>query len=232
MTDRRPVRTVEKLKNLVALCAMTSVIAACLGSDAIGVDPELIDRPEPGPTTIPVVDWTDPAQRADLGEGWTVGACDGDGPFLCVERNNDPVGVIEAIAFPVASFEQIDQTADDLAKLEEFARNYHSDISEDRAKGCGEDYGFEKLGPDRVELGGQPGVFFGFAGWLPDGRRSELNLQYATIVEDQFLLIAANAYEEGGCPGRDDLSTWDSGSLSGFRSRMAKLLAASPLPQL
>ena len=232
MTDRRPVRTVEKLKNLVALCAMTSVIAACLGSDAIGVDPELIDRPEPGPTTIPVVDWTDPAKRADLGEGWTVGACDGDGPFLCVERNNDPVGVIEAIAFPVASFEQIDQTADDLAKLEEFARNYHSDISEDRAKGCGEDYGFEKLGPDRVELGGQPGVFFGFAGWLPDGRRSELNLQYATIVEDQFLLIAANAYEEGGCPGRDDLSTWDSGSLSGFRSRMAKLLAASPLLQL
>ena len=43
---------------------------------------------------------------------------------------------------------------------------------------------------------------------------------------------AIAAYEDGGCPGRDDQSTWDSESLSAFRTRLTRLLAASPLPEL
>jgi hypothetical protein len=98
--------------------------------------------------------------------------------------------------------------------------------------GCGPDYGFDPFPVEDFVLGGTPGVSFGFLGTMPSGKPSELNLQYATIVGDRVLSIVAIAYDEGGCPGRDELSGFDSVTLRDFRPRLEEVLHESPLPNL
>lgn len=178
-----------------------------------------------------VIDWDDPSVVVDLGEGWTIGACEGEAPFLCVERDGNIVGGLEAISYPVDSFDALDPAAAPAENLDTFVAEFHEAMSTDRASGCGADYGFESIGPDPFVLGGHEAIGYGFAGTLADGSPSELNLQYATIVGDTIVSVVAIAYDEGGCPGRDDLSTWDSATLSEFRSRMEQVLEVSPLPE-
>lgn len=149
---------------------------------------------------------------------------------MCVERDGRPVGSIEAISYPISSFDNLDSAAAADINLLAFAKAFHEAVAADRAAGCGPDYGFEKLGPDEFTLGGSSGIFYGFVGNLADGAPSELNQQYATIVGDQVISITAIAYDEGGCPGRDDTSTWDSLTLSEFRPFLERALHDSPLP--
>ncbi len=46
------------------------------------------------------------------------------------------------------------------------------------------------------------------------------------------MIIVAIAYDEGGCPGRDDLSTWDSATLAEFRPLLEAVLRVTPLPAI
>jgi len=198
------------------------LMAACLGNDAAAYDPTISTKPpattatSQPPDTEPVtetpatsqppedagpaiVDWGDPSIVADLGNGWTVRACEGDGPFLCVEESGMLVGTIEGIAFPVSSFDSLDPAADDRSNLATSAAGFHASLETDRSTGCGAGYGFERLGTDDFVLSATPGVFYGYVGTMPDGSSSELNLQYATIVGDQIVSLTAIAYDEGGC---------------------------------
>ena len=45
-------------------------------------------------------------------------------------------------------------------------------------------------------------------------------------------MIVAAAYDEGGCPGRDDTSGFDSATLHAFEPFLEIVLADSPLPDL
>ncbi len=202
------------------------VLSACLGNDAGTID----TGPARADGAAGMIQWDDRDHIADLGGGWTVQACGGDSPLMCVDRDGSPVGTIEAIRSPISSFDSLDQAAGDDINLLAFAKAFHEAVAADRAAGCGADYGFEKLGPDEFTLGGGSGVFYGFVGNLPDGAPSELNQQYAAIVGDQVVAITAVAYDEGGCPGRDDASSWDSLSLSEFRPFLERALHDSPLP--
>ncbi|HJR87689.1 MAG TPA: hypothetical protein VJ930_08555 [Acidimicrobiia bacterium] len=179
-----------------------------------------------------MVDWEDPAKVAELDGGWVVRACEGEAPLLCVERSGQTVGVVEAMSFPIASFDDLDPNGDPRENLELFAAGFVAAIGSDRELGCGADYGFDPLPVKDFVLGGTPGVSFGFVGSMPDGEPSELNLQYATIVGEEILSIVATAYDEGGCPGRDDLSSFDTATLSEFRPRLEEVLHESPLPDV
>lgn len=202
------------------------LLAACLGNDAEANDPDINDQPSA------VVDWKDPSKVTDLGDGWTIQACEGDGPFLCVERDGVNVGTLEGIAFPVASFDALDPDGDVAANLATFANDFHESLEADRTATCGDGYVFDRLGPETFGMGGTPGIFYGYRGTMADGSPAELNLQYATIAGDQIVAITAIAYDEGQCPGRDDTSSWDSETLSEFRSRLERVIQESPLPDL
>ena len=97
--------------------------------------------------------------------------------------------------------------------------------------GLGSDSLFETFGPSPFDLGGAPAVAYGFIGTMSDGSSSELQHQYATIVGDDVVLVGAAAYDDGGCPGRDDTSTFDSATLAEARPHIERVLTASPLPQ-
>lgn len=186
-------------------------------------------EPEPEPAGE-AVDWTDPGRVVTFDGGWAVRACEGDAPLLCVERDGTPVGVVEATTYPVASFDTLDpeRTADE--NLRTLAAGFVETFEADRAAGCGAEYVFEPLPAAPFTLGAEPGVVYGFAGTMPDGQASELNLQYAAIVGDRIVAVTAIAYDEGGCPGRDDLSSFDSGTLAAFRPFLETVLINSPLP--
>ena len=217
----RRIRPADVTAQLLAV-----VVSGCLGNDAASID---TGPPRPD-GAAGMIAWGDPGHVADLGGGWTVQACEGGGPFMCVERDGRQVGTLETIIYDISSFDTLDPDADAETNLRAFADDFHASISADRAAGCGADYVFESLGPDDFVVGGTNGVFYGFVGALADGAPSELNQQYATIVGDRVVSITAIAYDEGGCPGRDDTSSWDSLTLSEFRPFLERALHDSPLP--
>lgn len=74
------------------------------------------------------------------------------------------------------------------------------------------------------------GIVFGFEGLLVDGTTSELNLHCATIVDGAVVPMVANAHDEGGCPGPDDLGGFGSDALLQLRPRLEAVLRSIPLP--
>lgn len=179
-----------------------------------------------------IVDWDDPAVIADLGDGWQLHACAGDAPLLCASRDGEEAGVVEAHAFAITSVDVIDPAAAAADNLAALAADYLAIFETDRAAGCGAGYEFEPIPPNPIVLGGASGLAYGFVGRMPDGAPSEVQLQYAAIVESKVLLLTASAYDEGGCPGRDDLGGFTSSQLLELRDPWEAILPAVPLPQL
>ncbi len=66
---------------------------------------------------------------------------------------------------------------------------------------------------------------------MPDGSPSELHVQHAVIDGDHVVVIAAGAYDDGGCPGPDGLGSFDTETLTTFRPLLERILAVSPLPE-
>lgn len=206
------------------------LLVACGTQAEVPRSPTTASPDQPPDDVGAVVDWEDPSHVVELEGGWVVHACEGDGAFLCVERGRQAVGVVEALWYPITSFEHLDRDGDPKKNLDLFASGFVEAIGSDRAVGCGSDYVFEPFPVEDFVLGGTPGISFGFEGKMPDGSSSELNLQYATVVGDHVLSIVAIAYDEGGCPGRDELSGFDSVTLAEFRPQLEAVLHESPLP--
>lgn len=210
----------------IAVTAMMSLCVSCADSTAGPVG-----EPNPRPAPNTVIDWNEPADRVVFAEtGWAIHACEGEAPLLCVEHFARPVGVIEANGYDVEDFDDLDPAAATRENLEAFARGFFQSLVDDRAAGCGSDYLFEPIEPTEFTFAGWPGLSFGFEGSWPDGKPSELNLQYAAIVDGRIISITAIAYDEDGCPGRDELSGFTSGELAEFRRHLEQVLRASPLP--
>jgi hypothetical protein len=214
---------------LVSSAALFFVIACGVSND--GAAPTTAPAPDQPPVGLgAVVDWEDPSLVVELDGGWALHACEGDGALLCVERAGRAVGVVEALSYPIDSFEDLDREHDPRENLDLYAAGFFEAIGSDRAIGCGSDYVFRPFPVEDFVLGGTPGISFGFEGKLPNGTPSELNLQYATIVGEHVLSIVAIAYDGGGCPGRDDLSGFHSTTLDEFRPQLEAVLHESPLP--
>lgn len=205
---------------LASLLAML-VIAGCGDAPAT---PEPVTDP-----SVPQIDWSDPGVIAELPGGWTVHACEGDAPLLCVESDGEYVGSVELMSYPVSSFVDLDPSDPTRDNLLILANGFIEALATDRAAGCGADYVFTEIEPTAFGLG-DGGMAYGFEGAMADGRPSELNLQYSTIVDEMIVSVVAAAYDDGGCPGRDDSSGFDSATLAEFRPLLERLLAGNPLP--
>lgn len=214
-----------------ALVMTALVLGACSGSSGPpDTATPLPDQP-PG-DSAPIVDWTDPDKTVTFDNGWTVHACEGDAPLLCVEKHGTAIGVVEALAYQVDSLEWFDPALSRDQNLSALAEEFARALGSDRALGCGSDYVFDPFSPEPFVLSNTPGVFFGFSGTMPDGDASELILQYATLIEDRIISIVATAYDEGGCPGRDELGGFQTAQLAEFRPHLEAMLYQSPLPEV
>lgn len=211
--------------------AVAATLAALLGASCADTEPTPISGPG-RPGDDPIVDWVDPTARIEFDVGWAIHACEGDAPLLCVERRGRHVGVVEAAGYAVDGFDGLDPATAPEENLAAFAGGFFESLVADRTAGCGAEYVFDPIGPTPFPIGGRPGISFGFTGTMPDGTPSELNLQYAVIVDGRIITISAIAYDAGGCPGRDDLSGFRSADLSDFRAYLEEVLRQSPLPEV
>jgi hypothetical protein len=182
------------------------------------------------PETPVVIDWDDRAMTVELGVGWTVSHCEGSAPLLCVARDGDVIGVIERFIADPHTYTVYDSEVDDALNLRAIATDFIDAFIADRAAGCGQDYVLEPLEPETFEWGGTPGLAYGFRGTAADGTPSEYQLQYSTISHGRLILLVASAYDEGGCPGKDDLTSFGTADLEAFEPHLETLLANSPLP--
>lgn len=245
-------RTTKRAVLIATMVALAVYAAACGSTDAdsgtsaptptptVGVH-DAPTTPTSPPTSTPrageppssgfgPVNWSDPSVVVDLGDGWTIAACEGGAAMLCVSRDGEFVGNVEALRFPLESFDVVDPTADAAANLRAIAVDFLAAMELDRAGGCGSDYDFEQLPVADFAFDGRPGITYGFVGRTAGGGASELNIQFAAIDGGDLVLIATIAYDEGGCPGRDDTSGFDSASLEVVSDRIAAVLAVSVLP--
>ena len=233
--------TIENMHNrLVPLLLVLSVVgAACAdGSTGEGPTTTVPDTTTTTPATTtttrpvesPVIDWDDRDMTVTLPDGWTLAHCEGDAPLLCVARDGEVVGVLERFIADPFTFDAYDPAADDETNLRNIAASFVEAFQMDRASGCGTDYVLDPVEPAVVDLGGNPGLVYGFRGSFADGSPSEYHLQYGTISHGRLLLLAAAGYDEGGCPGKDDTVSFDTATLEALRPHLEDVLAASPLP--
>lgn len=208
----------------------TSIVAEPDPSNASDSTQALVPEPDPDGGTG-FIDWDDPSLVVERGAGWTIGACIGDGLFLCVERDGAPVGGVEALFYPLASFDFIDLDGRPETQLRAVADAFLTSFQTDRATTCGADYQFEPLTPTSFDLGGHTGLAYSFMGTMADGTPSELILQYSTVTEDHLLLVVAIGEDEGGCLGRTDLGGFTTLDLEEFRPHLEAVLRSSPLPR-
>jgi hypothetical protein len=178
----------------------------------------------------PEIDWDNPDNAASVGVGWTVARCEGDAPLLCVARDGGLVGVVEWFISDPHAYGVYDPSASDEANLRAMAADFVDSFTVDRAAGCGIGYVVEAIEPEPIELRDGTGLVHGFRGTMSDGTPSEMHLQYRAFSQGRLILLAASAYDEGGCPGKDDLVSFDSAGLEAFRAHLELLLALSPLP--
>lgn len=211
----------------LTLAGTVLVVAACTASSAATTPSTAGPLPTLPPTTQTtqppvVVDWDDSSVRTPVGGGWVVTACIGDAAQLCVEKDEVHIGVVTAAVYP------IDPTYED--PLVGFAERFLTDFADDRAAGCGPDYGFEPFLPEAFGLGGGTGLAFGFEGTMPDGSESELVLQFASRVDERIVSVAAIGDADEGCLGRDEFSSFRPAELAAFRPYLEAVLQATPLP--
>lgn len=230
-----------RMRIIPTLLALAVTLAACGDDTAVETTttqptttttvPDTTTTP---PTTIPtepvVIDWDDRDMSVALDGGWTVTHCEGDAPLLCVSRDGDFVGVLERFIADPFSYTTYDPAADDETNLRAIAADFIAVFEQDRASGCGADYGFEPIEPTTFDFGGNSGLAYGFQGVTASGMPSEYNLQYTTLSNGRLIFLVAAAYDEGGCPGKDELISFDSATLQEFQPHLETLLASSPLP--
>lgn len=196
-------------------------------ADPAPVEPTPVEPAGPAPRGT--LAWGDPRAVVDAGDGWMLSACEGGAPLVCVRRDGVEVGTVEALRFPVVSFHlggggQLD--------LDALAVDFVEGFVADRAAGCGDGYRVEALGAGPATVAGSVGLRFGFVGTTAAGESSELHLHHAVVDGDDVVIFAAGAYDEGGCPGRDELSGFDSASLRAAQPYLEAAISRFPLPPI
>lgn len=196
--------------------------------------------PTPKPTTPPDDDddhlginvtWNDPSAVAKLPDGWTIAACQGDAPMLCVSRGGEHRAVIEATSFPVSSFPFVDPGAGVHDVLRAIRQDFMQSMAADRAIGCGQDYQLTPRGYEKRTVGRSKGAKFGFDGALADGTASEADIHYATVVDDRIVMIVASAYNPKGCLAPDENGSLTTKQLAKLEPYIDEIVANSKLPQ-
>lgn len=199
---------------------------------SLSANPPLPSQPQPTPVDNDLaIDWDDPSKVVNLGDGWSISGCIGDGPFLCVERDGTPIGAIEALALQIESLDFVDPVDSQKGQLDALSRAFIESLRADRTTTC-PDFVFDAIEPSPFPLGESMGVVYGFVGAAPDGKPTEMVLQYAAVVGDSIVTLVAIGEDVDGCLGRIDISGFTTEELSRFRPYLERTLRVSPLPDL
>jgi hypothetical protein len=172
-------------------------------------------------------------QNADLGNGWSVGACGGTGPFMCVRQGGRNVGVIELSTFPVESFtipafrEAIGR-GDTTAALTALANDLYRSVRQDRGTICGKGYTLDALPPKAATVSGGPGLHYGFTG-RNDGAVVESQESYSTLRDGRVVIQSASAFATTGCMVAE-AGELTPDQLTEFAPFFERLVAATKLP--
>ena len=164
-------------------------------------------------------DLGDPNAVTEPMAGWSARACKGEAPLICISGPKGETGLVELLQFPT-----------DHASLQVLAEDFVASMATDRAAGCGDGYVIEAIPPTDAVVAGEEGVRFGYVGRTTDGALSERNVEHAILRDGQVTLLTAAAYAEGGCPGRDELDSFEPGALASFDEGLTSLVATLVVP--
>ena len=143
--------------------------------------------------------WNDILGPISALPGWSVGICEGSGPFLCVCSDHGYAGGVELGTYPL---ERMPQFRADLvvspdggfSALEALAKDFYQTLEKDRkSRSTGTDYEFSSVTPERVAVGNLPGLRYGFSGFAQNGRLLERSVHYTTFDSNAVYMIVAHA---------------------------------------
>lgn len=149
-------------------------------------------------TTTATESWVWGIDSVDLGEGHLLGPCEGDADQIaCISNDGSVIGSAEHLEFPADTFEVLEGVTDPVASIELIAAEYVATFLADRQATCPQ-LEFRALAPDPVEVGGAPGLRYGFE-QLDGTETVERNIIYGARVGDTIDLYGFAAIAEGAC---------------------------------
>ena len=194
----RPVLGVEGRMDTTRLRAAlvvvaTGLLAACAG----GGNSATPTTTTTGPATevSATVDWR--ARTVDVAglEGFGIGFCEGEAPFLCVSRDGAVIGAIELVSFPGGGA-ALDGGVD------AWVADHVGSLAEDRRAGCDPGYQLTADDTGSVPFAGLPGYRYGFTGEI-GGRPVERVVGAGVVADGHLHLLVLNALADDGCLARE-----------------------------
>lgn len=183
---------------------------------------------EPLDTAPIVASWEPGATPVDLGDGYSIGDCEGDMPSLCVMADGANIGFLEWSTFPVPT-ELLDLTGENLDRaLREFSAARVAENEQDRRDGCGADHEVRADAPGTMTIGGSPGLRYGFV-TMTGETVVEYAVTWVTVRGDELLVVVAHAATPGSCMASELLS-FPPDELGFLLPVLDRVMTGTPLP--
>ncbi|HEX2179150.1 MAG TPA: hypothetical protein VHL54_06485 [Actinomycetota bacterium] len=208
------------MRKLLVITAMVFLLAGCAGSSPT-TDPT---EAAPGPSTPEVaIDWSNrPSDPILLSDDFSVQGCEGEGPFLCVSHEGQPVGAVEYFSFQAPGGDPADA-------LRTLVADDYETFTADRSAGCPEGYEVRTEEPGEAVVGGEDGLRSEYSVVDGDGSTVERYVKFWAVSEGRVHLLSAEAQAEGSCaPGEGVQFTNE--LLTGFEPSFSEIARGSRFP--
>jgi hypothetical protein len=176
----------------VALLVAATLLTACADDDRGAPQGSV-----PVEDVAPALDWRSLPDEPIQHEGWTFGSCGGTAPIVCVGGASGD-GTVELLQYAVDDVDVVqaalDEDDDEQAALEAFAEEYVASFSLSRPEEC-PGTSVVADGPVALEVGGSPGLRYGFQVLDGTGVVVERSVQWATIDGSALFVAAAGALD-------------------------------------
>ena len=192
------------------------------------------ESPPASTSAVPVIDLNERIDPTDVGGGYSVSACEGREPLLCVSRDGEMLGQIFFQPFPLERTPALRRELarhDEVEALRRNAEEYLRRLSADRAEACPEGYGFAAIDPQPAEVAGKPGITYGYVVADDEGDIVEAGVSFHVLMTDVMWLVGAAAMDEGACLPEVELA-FAPLELGEFEERLAALVADMVMPTL
>lgn len=194
--------------------------------------------PSAGRAAVPAVDWSAlPTTPQAAPGGFTIEACAGDAPLLCVQEGDQAQGLVEHLAFTLDSF---DELARDIAAgvsvhdalLAEIGR-FSRAVREDRVATCPDTYTFQTAPTVSAVVAGNEGVRYGFSVLGERGNLVERGVGFMTLrttAEGTMVsVLAASELNDGACVDSSGTLPFTDGGLGRFVPTLTGIAARADL---